>query len=187
VDAWRTPKRVLLAHPLDQIAQVTINLRSPCPIPRLPAPKRSEACPMPAQDRLGPHHLHRIEQIRPKPNHPNQQDPIDAAQPKPPRRLSQCNVQLVTKKQILNFKPAAGLEQVGDKRCERRQHRKHRPQRCNDSALRRESKPGCDFRKGHRLFKNNPLGMFAPTNPDVSCKGYDFSLLEKPTKMMHGP
>ena len=37
------------------------------------------------------------------------------------------------------------------------------------------------------LFKNNPLGMFTPTNPDVSCKGYDFSLLEKPTKMMPGP
>jgi hypothetical protein len=37
------------------------------------------------------------------------------------------------------------------------------------------------------LFKNNPLGMFAPTNPDVSCKGSDFSLLEKPTKMVSGP
>jgi len=37
------------------------------------------------------------------------------------------------------------------------------------------------------LFKNNPLGMFAPTNPDVSCEGYDFSLLEMPTKMMPGP
>ena len=37
------------------------------------------------------------------------------------------------------------------------------------------------------LFKTNPLGMFAPTNPNVSCKGYDFSLLEKPTKMVAGP
>jgi hypothetical protein len=37
------------------------------------------------------------------------------------------------------------------------------------------------------LFKNNPLGMFAPTNPDVSCKDSDFSLLEIPTKMMPGP
>jgi hypothetical protein len=37
------------------------------------------------------------------------------------------------------------------------------------------------------LFKNNPLGMFAPTNPDVSCEGSSFSLLEKPTKMMPGP
>ena len=37
------------------------------------------------------------------------------------------------------------------------------------------------------LFKNNPLGMFAPTNPNVNCKNYDYSLLEKPTKMMPGP
>ena len=37
------------------------------------------------------------------------------------------------------------------------------------------------------LFKNNPLGMFAPTNPNVNCKGSDFSLLEKPTRMMPGP
>jgi len=37
------------------------------------------------------------------------------------------------------------------------------------------------------LFKDNPLGIFAPTNPNVSCEGYDFSLLEPPTKMMHGP
>src|SRR5438045_1839085 len=37
------------------------------------------------------------------------------------------------------------------------------------------------------LFKNNPLGMFAPTNPDVSCKDSDFALLEGPTKMMPGP
>jgi hypothetical protein len=37
------------------------------------------------------------------------------------------------------------------------------------------------------LFKDNPLGMFAPTNPDVSCEGYDFALLESATKMMPGP
>jgi hypothetical protein len=37
------------------------------------------------------------------------------------------------------------------------------------------------------LFKNNPLGMFASTNPDVSCKSSEFSLLEKPTMMVPGP
>ena len=37
------------------------------------------------------------------------------------------------------------------------------------------------------LFKNNPLGMFSPTNPKVNCKGYDYSLLEKPTMMVPGP
>ena len=37
------------------------------------------------------------------------------------------------------------------------------------------------------LFKDNPLGMFSPTNPDVSCDGADFSLLEAPTLMVPGP
>jgi hypothetical protein len=34
------------------------------------------------------------------------------------------------------------------------------------------------------VYKDNPLGMFSPTNPDVSCEGYEFSLLEHPTKLM---
>lgn len=34
------------------------------------------------------------------------------------------------------------------------------------------------------LFKDNPNGMFSPTNPDVSCEGYTFDLLENPTKIV---
>jgi len=37
------------------------------------------------------------------------------------------------------------------------------------------------------LFKDNPLGMFSPTNPDVSCDEAEFSLLEEPTKLVPGP
>ena len=37
------------------------------------------------------------------------------------------------------------------------------------------------------LFKDNPLGMFNPTNPNVTCENTDFALLEKPTKMVPGP
>jgi hypothetical protein len=29
--------------------------------------------------------------------------------------------------------------------------------------------------------------MFAPTNPNVSCEGSDFAILEKPTMMVAGP
>jgi len=36
------------------------------------------------------------------------------------------------------------------------------------------------------LFKDNPLGMFAATNPKVNCKSYEHGLLEKPTRMVHG-
>ncbi|HEY6632436.1 MAG TPA: hypothetical protein VIZ90_13365 [Rhizobiaceae bacterium] len=34
------------------------------------------------------------------------------------------------------------------------------------------------------LFKDNPNGMFSPTNPDVTCADYDFSILEHPTKIV---
>jgi hypothetical protein len=37
------------------------------------------------------------------------------------------------------------------------------------------------------LFKDNPLGMFSPTNPDVSCDDADFSLMEMPTKLVPVP
>ena len=37
------------------------------------------------------------------------------------------------------------------------------------------------------LFKDNPLGMFSPTNPDVSCDDSDFSLMEMPTKIVTVP
>ncbi|TPN97536.1 hypothetical protein [Mesorhizobium sp. B1-1-5] len=37
------------------------------------------------------------------------------------------------------------------------------------------------------LFKDNPNGMFSPTNPNVKCSTAEFPMLEKPTKMMPGP
>ncbi|MEX2650461.1 MAG: hypothetical protein WD673_15755 [Alphaproteobacteria bacterium] len=37
------------------------------------------------------------------------------------------------------------------------------------------------------LFKDNPLGQFEPTNPDVICEGKPFALLEHPTKLVPEP
>lgn len=37
------------------------------------------------------------------------------------------------------------------------------------------------------LFKDNPLGMFSPTNPDVTCDSAEFPLLEMPTVMVPEP
>ena len=34
------------------------------------------------------------------------------------------------------------------------------------------------------LFKDNPLGMFVPTNPNVTCKDAPFPLMEMPTKLV---
>lgn len=35
------------------------------------------------------------------------------------------------------------------------------------------------------LFRENPKGMFAATNPNVSCAGYGYALLEEPTAIVH--
>ena len=55
------PQGIFPAHPSDEITQAKIDLRSPCPIPRLPAPVSHEARTMPSQDRLRLHHLSQIE------------------------------------------------------------------------------------------------------------------------------
>ena len=34
------------------------------------------------------------------------------------------------------------------------------------------------------LFKDNPNGMFSPTNPNVTCNDAQFSLMEMPTKIV---
>jgi hypothetical protein len=50
-------------------------------------------------------------------------------------RITYGNVELMAKKTILRFKPAARLEQVGDEHSERVKDCKHRPQSCDDSNL----------------------------------------------------
>jgi hypothetical protein len=42
----------------------------------------------------------------------------------------------------------------------------------------------CQSTSAFAFFKAAPSG---PTNPKVSCEDCDLSLLERPTKMMHGP
>src|SRR6202035_549870 len=54
VNAWRTPKRILHAHPPDQSAQLGVDLRSPSQWARLPTPVAAKAGPVPTHERLGP-------------------------------------------------------------------------------------------------------------------------------------
>src|SRR5258705_6319146 len=54
VNARRTPKRILHAHPPDQSAQLRVDLRSPSQWARLPTPVAAKAGPVPTHERLGP-------------------------------------------------------------------------------------------------------------------------------------
>ena len=126
MDPGRAPLLVFLAHPSNEITQATIDLRPPCPLSGFPAPESFEARAMPTKDGLWLNHLGHAEQARPEPGHPYQQRPVTAAQSKTRRRTPQGDAELMTEKQVLGFKLAPRLEQVGDAHSERVQHRKHR-------------------------------------------------------------
>jgi hypothetical protein len=73
----------------------------------------------------------------------------------------------MTEKQVLGFKPAARLEQVDQKHSKQMQDRKHRVQRCDDSALRCESTPDEIFGKDSGGFPGYvavAIGSFADPN-----------------------
>jgi hypothetical protein len=55
------------------------------------------------------------------------------------RFTAQSNIELMSEKEILNFKPAARLEQVADHPPDRMEDRTHRIELCADSASSRDS------------------------------------------------
>jgi hypothetical protein len=79
MDPGRAPLLVFLAHPLNEIAQATIDLWPPCPLSGFPAPESFEARAMPAKDGLRLNHMGQAEQARPEPGHPYQQRTVTAA------------------------------------------------------------------------------------------------------------
>jgi hypothetical protein len=148
MDPRCSPPWVFLAHPSDEIAQLSIDLWPPCPLPRFPTPERRETRTMPAKDGLRLNDLRRTEQARPAPRHPDQQGPVTAAQLKTRRRTPQGDAELMAEEQVLGLKPARRLEEVNDEHCDRMQEREHCSQSCDDSTRRCDSQAGWDFRKG---------------------------------------
>jgi hypothetical protein len=128
MDPGCAPQRVFSAHPLDQIPQAAIDLWPPYPISGFPTPERFKASAMPSQDGLRLNHLGRTKKARPEPSHPYEQRAITASKAKARWRLPQSDVELMTEKQILSFKPALRLELVGYKHSERVQDCNHRSQ-----------------------------------------------------------
>ena len=64
MDARRTPKNVLNAHPSDQGPQIPTDLWSATQVPRFPPPIATKSGTMPAHQRLWPNDLDRLEDRR---------------------------------------------------------------------------------------------------------------------------
>jgi hypothetical protein len=91
-----------------------------------PAPVAPETCPMPTAGWWP------AAQLEPKPAglasaaSSDHQGPVTLPQTQTLWRSSQDNVELMTQKEVLNFKPAPRLEQIGDKCSKQVDDRKHR-------------------------------------------------------------
>src|SRR5262245_34298873 len=107
MDPRRSPLWVFLAHASDEISQVAIDLWPSCFLSRLPVPERLEARVVPSKDGLRLNDPGCVEQARPEPGHPDQQCSVAGAQSKTRRRTPQSDAELMAKKQVLSFKPAA--------------------------------------------------------------------------------
>jgi hypothetical protein len=81
---------------------------------------------MPPQDRVRPNDAGQTEQAGPEPSHQRDQGPVASTQPRTMRRTSKGNIQLMPKKEILDFKPMWRLAQSGDKRRKQMEDGKHR-------------------------------------------------------------
>src|ERR1700739_3194073 len=64
VEAWRSPKWVLHAHPPDQRAQFGLDLWPPSPSTRFPTPVAAKAGPVPTHERLGPNDCENLQDRR---------------------------------------------------------------------------------------------------------------------------
>jgi hypothetical protein len=66
------------------------------------------------------------DQARPHSGHPNHQDSVTCRQPETSRGPPQGDVDVMTQKEVLDFKPATRLEPIGYRRCKQVDDRKHR-------------------------------------------------------------
>ena len=110
MDARRSSKRILDAHPTDQCTEVRLDLWLPSPRARLSMPIATKASTMPTHERLGLDFV-RTCRIRRNPSIQLDQEPaVIVRQPNPATNLAPQNHQLMSERCILCLKPILRLE-----------------------------------------------------------------------------
>jgi hypothetical protein len=102
----QTPQWILLAHPPDEIAQLTLDSGPAWPSSRFPAPVSPKSASMPPQDGGWLNNSGQTEQARPHSGQPNHQGTVTCPKPDTLRGSPQGDVELMTQKEVLDFKPA---------------------------------------------------------------------------------
>src|SRR6267143_909288 len=116
VNAWRTPERILHAHPPDQRAQLRFDLRSPSQWERLPTPVAAKAGPVPTHECLGPDDCENLQDRRKPAIELDKEPAIMVREPDATRQPTPHDIQLMSKRRVLSFKPQLRLEWRGQDR-----------------------------------------------------------------------
>src|SRR5262245_15240084 len=83
MDPWRTPQRIGVAHPSNQVAEFCTDHGPTASAPTLPRPVASEPLPVPADHGRWPHHTQRVLPVLPEPRQHHPEDPVQNRQPRP--------------------------------------------------------------------------------------------------------
>jgi hypothetical protein len=90
----------------DEIAQLALDFGPAWPSLRFPAPVGPKSASMPPQDGGWLNNSGQTEQARPHSGHPNHQGAVTCPEPETLRGSLQGDVELMTQKEVLDFKPA---------------------------------------------------------------------------------
>ena len=125
MDARRTPQRIFDAHPPDQFAQFWIDLRSPSPAMRFPAPIAAKAGPMPTHQRLGTDDRENLQDRRKPAIELNEEPAVVVREMSASLQLTPQDHQLTSERGILGLQPHLRLEWRGQDRQDKTQEPDH--------------------------------------------------------------
>ena len=110
MNAWRTPKQILNAHPPDQCPQIRIDLRPTSKRSRFPAPIAAKTGTMPAHQSLWANDRDGLEDRRKPTIELDEEQAIAVREVDATAHLALQHDQLMSERGILCFKPALRLE-----------------------------------------------------------------------------
>src|SRR5664280_1912654 len=111
MNAWRAPERVRAAHLANERAQLSRGLRSANTVARSPAPIRSKAGAVPANDRFRSNNRNRAQDGRKPAIEPNEQKTIGIVQVRPFRHPSSEYIDLLPQHQDFCLQLCSRLEE----------------------------------------------------------------------------
>ena len=135
VDPWSAPERVRTADVPDQLPNVHRHLWTAATRPRPPSPIQAETCAVPTNDSFRSDNCQSAQHTRSQAIQPNEYQTIDPSEGRPLRRLAPQDIDLMAKRQDLDFQQSSRSEQSNQPAPDQSAKLDHRAEASPDSLL----------------------------------------------------